>query len=1175
MRRFELRSLAWLVALLVPSGPSASLAAPEDGPPVEEWQIKGILSALQDGHVGVRLRAAKKLAELLGAGEIDQGLKREWKGNSRQLASGASSDLVELLHDNDRHARKYAAAALGGLGDMSAAPQLIKLLDDEETFVRASAAEALGRLGDRGAVPKLLRLLHDPRMYDTERAVWALGVLGDQRSIPELLRLLDTTPYIRPYAAEALGRLGSAEVIDRLLVRVNDQDANIRQSAAESLGRLGNKAAVPELSKLLKDTDFAVRRCAAESLGLLGDQSAAPQLLKLLRDNDGILRGTAAEALGRLEATEALPELTGLLADPDNSVRKLAAKALGSLGDQRAVPELDTLLRDPDGWVRFAAAEALAQLGHAGAENSLRELLHQEDLYLRLSAAETLGRIGAKVTVADPLQLTGAGTEIIVDPRHSVHSRALSAVEQLRPTSIITLLRHPYEHSAATDDARWLAHYWGGGSQEARILCAYLGRPAVDPQLPQTREAALGDLQALAKAWQESEGWDESDRRWLREDTASWVSLIIAERAMDWRADDLPTLKEFLVRFTSAETVRVRTHAAAIERVVMPFEIRPPPWVRTLLAAASVNVVAILLMVLRPGRSDFEKWLPFLGFAGTGLGSWMANFTTALYLDAWLLGGLLIGELVMLIGAGVVSIPILRQLARIEPLNRIAVPLALRLPWSRRRFFREHVSAVRNQLARDQRQANEELYLPLAADVGSHADPTAAASEQPAGHILQFLAGTRGHVQIEAPGGRGKSALLREVVRQALDQFERHPGDAPLPVMLAGRGENIGAMAETALAGVLLTPESLDLHLQAGDFFLVLDGISESGLSDTAVSSFVQGPYGGSVPLLVSSRPVRAYRHAIEGSARWLVVEPRRLDEESLEKFVKHYGRSLPGEARQACRGPDGTYLPILVRMAMTIRHADNGVSVADVYRGYFLRLFEAQFPDEGERMQWLGKAARWCLETYWRDGLRTRGYDADDVQQRLMTAGVLIPADDLRPPAEAHFFHDSMQSYLTAHSLALQDREGYQQLPRPDDDRIEGPWDRGRALLWAAANEKFSKAQADILQTGGTELFQMCLATFAPRAGLRRWLRDELKRWAADHDENLRRKDVLAAISPAVIDQLQGTRGAARLLMAAADASYEADEKGNSVESLGHLYAGMAPFVYEIREGERLDSKE
>lgn len=308
----------------------------------------------------------------------------------------------------------------------------------------------------------------------------------------------------------------------------------------------------------------------------------------------------------------------------------------------------------------------------------------------------------------------------------------------------------------------------------------------------------------------------------------------------------------------------------------------------------------------------------------------------------------------------------------------------------------------------------------------------------------------------------------------------------------------------------------------------------------------------------------RLYRNFV------MVAEPCRLDETTLDLFVRHYGGTeLPQGIKSAIGGPNDTYLPILVRMAMTVGGNGSAVrSVADIYRQYFLRLFEAQFADQPERFKVLQEAARWCLETYWKDGVPRRGYEATQLQERLLAAGALVPADGLTPPKEVQFFHDSMQSYLTSYGLATEDKQSYEHLPRPKGPETENDWDRSRVLLRAAGNPKFARAKSDLLQTGGTELFQMCLATFTPKQELRTWLRDELAKWAENYQEDLRRRDVLAAIPPQIIEQVKDTTGRGRLLAKAADRSFDADNGTDSVSMLGTLYAGLAPFVYELEEG-------
>src|SRR5262249_39675425 len=157
-----------------------------------------------------------------------------------------------------------------------------------------------------------------------------------------------------------------------------------------------------------------------------------------------------------------------------------------------------------------------------------------------------------------------------------------------------------------------------------------LGRPASDPDAPRTRADAVKILAALLKAWEDGKG---EDSRWLRDDVARWATLIIIgiNSNRGWTEEDAKEgglLKGFQQRLSDKDNKVGRGYLPAIERVISPFEITPPPWVRTLLAFTGINVVAILLFVLSPGRRDFEKWLPFIVYAAGGGVSWIADLIT-------------------------------------------------------------------------------------------------------------------------------------------------------------------------------------------------------------------------------------------------------------------------------------------------------------------------------------------------------------------------------------------------------------------------------------------------------------------------------------------------------------------------------------------------------------------
>ena len=107
-----------------------------------------------------------------------------------------------------------------------------------------------------------------------------------------------------------------------------------------------------------------------------------------------------------------------------------------------------------------------------------------------------------------------------------------------------------------------------------------------------------------------------------------------------------------------------------------------------------------------------------------------------------------------------------------------------------------------------------------------------------------------------------------------------------------------------------------------------------------------------------------------------------------------------------------------------------------------------------------------------------------------------------------------------------------------------------------------FTQAQADIVISGGSELFQMCVAVFGVDT-LRPFLRDEVKRWAEEHYENMKKDDILAALPADVRTEVQGTRKREELLKGAADLSFERDQKDDG-RRVVELYAGVARLVYK-----------
>lgn len=174
--------------------------------------VQGLL-ALLDPTVTVLYRrtAARALAVIASAvavpelvarlaAEPDRGVRQALvKGLGRLGDDRALEGLVNALKDRDLVVCQEAALALSRFNSPAAFTTLLEALvrkDSRESWqIRRFAAQALGKLGDRRAVLALIASLHDESDLVPPAAAEALGELGDRQAIPVLKSTRHTTPH--------------------------------------------------------------------------------------------------------------------------------------------------------------------------------------------------------------------------------------------------------------------------------------------------------------------------------------------------------------------------------------------------------------------------------------------------------------------------------------------------------------------------------------------------------------------------------------------------------------------------------------------------------------------------------------------------------------------------------------------------------------------------------------------------------------------------------------------------------------------------------------------------------------------------------------------------------------------------------------------------------------------
>lgn len=180
--------------------PAAILrGAAGDGDAAEE-----IASLLEDADASIRRKAAELLFEL----------RRPETIPALRLALGRAEDEA---------VRRYAALSLTRLGE--GAPLTVELLHSPDLHFRRLAALALGESGDKRGEELLIAWWRDAPARDFQRSRELLEVFGALRTKDALVPLLQTLSDVRlrPYIAQALGKLRDEAAAGALLTALNDE----------------------------------------------------------------------------------------------------------------------------------------------------------------------------------------------------------------------------------------------------------------------------------------------------------------------------------------------------------------------------------------------------------------------------------------------------------------------------------------------------------------------------------------------------------------------------------------------------------------------------------------------------------------------------------------------------------------------------------------------------------------------------------------------------------------------------------------------------------------------------------------------------------------------------------------------------------------------------------------
>ena len=447
--------------------------------------LKAVARHLQDESPSVCEAAVDALVRFGGEAAAEAASEALWAEDASHrgyalealvdLGAGALGTLLRLLGNADRDIRKYAADALGRVGDAAALPALVAALEDEDVNVAATAAEAMGMLALPEAVPALARSV-------------AMG--------PDWLRVASLS---------SLGRIGTVEALEAIRAVPREASLPVLLAAVEAAGVAGHADRARAIGFLCSLLEVAEPPAVEAIVQSLGDLLALGRHPDIGRSEHDLIDGAARVALG----------------SPSPRVRSAALTCLGVTGAMipgGATGLVSAAVRgDPDAGVRLAGLRALAAMGKQDCRD-LQALASdpREDPAVRLQALRLMADVAGVESRASEAVMWG----IVREGQNPVlRVAALRLILKGRGAAVLPACIEVLAEDGVLEDAAVLGEL-GSWSEEETLDVAEVGLADARPELrrrlltsllPVERAEELGGSER-ARAILESALGDE-DRR--------------------------------------------------------------------------------------------------------------------------------------------------------------------------------------------------------------------------------------------------------------------------------------------------------------------------------------------------------------------------------------------------------------------------------------------------------------------------------------------------------------------------------------------------------------------------------------------------------------------------------------------------------------------------------------
>ncbi len=243
--------------------------------------------------------------------------------------------IASALLDPDLDVQSKAVDVLVKVKHPETVRYLLPALKDESEYARRAAVEVLNEVGDENSVKDLLEAIKDDDWWVRSRAGDALAEIGGPRVVDSVVKLIrNEDEEIRRTAIEILNSTKSDRAEEALIGATDDQDWWVRERAVDALAKIGSRKALPKIEEMLgqnpKSDTVLIR-----ALGKLGNANHITKILPMLKRPEREIQIESIKALSHLSNDSHASNIRNLLKkikqSDDMTIINVADKALKDL----------------------------------------------------------------------------------------------------------------------------------------------------------------------------------------------------------------------------------------------------------------------------------------------------------------------------------------------------------------------------------------------------------------------------------------------------------------------------------------------------------------------------------------------------------------------------------------------------------------------------------------------------------------------------------------------------------------------------------------------------------------------------------------------------------------------------------------------------------------------------